>query len=215
MVRIADRLFVFWCLLVAVPISWGGAPKKVDPYDFDFFKHQKLITAYDVVLLKVRAEMTPLGTVVPADTFVLDTLRAPVTKIIRPKTKWDSEKFRSLFRGYDKSKQYESCFCRPTYAVAIRFYGDQAVAVSDPFEPGPTKTENRKVLVATAVLDDGHDSMMVSDMANGLRHFRFSMGHEPTRGVARFMASLAAAEGLDYKFREGLRPREEKGEKTD
>ena len=198
-------IFLSLSMFAAVATVDAGTPKKkIDIHDFDFFKHQSLITGYDLILLEERAEVTHLGSIVAENTFVMDLVRAKVKEVVVPRLTWDASIFKTLFKNYDKTKRYESCFCSPTYALAIRLYTDKFESVGDPFSPGPGKMELRKQIVATLLLDDGHDSITVSDMVNGVRYFRLSAGHSAKGNIARYLEYLASKEGLKYTFRKGI-----------
>ncbi len=162
--------------------------------DFDLLSDFDLITSIDLITLRGWPNYDPLGMVVTNDTLVVADARCEIGSIFREFPHWPHEAFLGLFDDFDPKQSYSDCFCRPKYVLAALFY----VETDQSWDPFRGSWERR--LVAVALMDETHNSVLVSDMKHGPRSYRFSMGHSPDSRVPRLIAQVMTSLEVEYEY---------------
>jgi len=166
-----------------------------DLYDFDLLVHTNLISRVDLIFLDGWPDNDHLGAIVKNDTLVVAHVRSRIKEIITDTSAWDTEEFFTLFTNYEK-EDYEPCFCSPKYPIALVFYMESKAW--DPFSDEDTEPKDTKV--AYALLDESHDSIIIRDMKNSTRIFRFSIGHSEEFRVPQYIRKIYKRQGKKYTF---------------
>jgi hypothetical protein len=165
-------------------------------WEFDLLRDSSLITSVDVITLRGWGNFDPLGMVVTNDTLVVADARCEIDTIFTNSPHWPQEEFLSLFDEFESKRTYGDCFCSPKHVLAASFYVETDQSM-DPFGDNGKRERTR---VAVALMDETHNSVLVSDMKHGPRSYRFSVGHSQECRVPRFVSKVMAELGIEYEF---------------
>mgnify|MGYP003607718758 FL=1 len=165
-----------------------------NPYEFDLLRDAAHVSSVDLVLLKGWPDQDYLGGIITQKIFAVGNVRVEVDRIISDIPDWRPREFLQLFEKHE-SKQYEPCFCPSKYPAAFVFYVD---VEKDHFgEATPTRVKKK---VAVALFDESHDSILMTDLLNATRGFRFSVGHSETNRVPAFIRKILSDQQIEYRF---------------
>jgi len=165
-------------------------------WDFDLLRDSKLITSVDLITLRGWLRPDPLGTIITSNTLVCDRAMCEIDKVFEDSTLWPHGEFLRLFDDYDPKREYGECLCSPKYVLAAFFY----VETDQPIDPFGGNGSKERTRVAVALLDESHNSVLISDMKHGPRIYRFSVGHSPGGRVPKFIAKVMNGLGIEYEF---------------
>jgi hypothetical protein len=165
-----------------------------NPYEFDLLRDAAHVSSVDLVLLKGWPDQDYLGGIITQKFFAVGNVRVEVDRVISDIPDWRPREFLQLFEKHEP-KQYEPCFCTSKYPAAFVFYVD---VQKDHFgEDTPTPVKKK---VAVALFDESHDSILMTDLLNATRGFRFSVGHSETNRVPEFIGKILSDQQIEYRF---------------
>ena len=171
-----------------------GSGPQFNPYEFDLLRDADHVSSVDLVLLKGWPDPDYLGGIITQKTFTVGNVRVEVDRVISDIPDWQPKEFLQLFEKHEP-RQYEPCFCPSKYPAAFVFYVD---VEKDHFgEATPTRVKKK---VAVALFDESHDAILMTDLLNATRGFRFSVGHSETNRVPEFIGKILSDQQIEYKF---------------
>lgn len=180
-----------YCLLVLLLFC----SMKLSAYEpFDLRKDFRKVSSIDLVVFKGFTQYEEIGGRVKTDTFVVGQTRSKIVKTFK-NYKWDAKTFIQLIAKHKPKLAVEGdCLCRPKYVCAFVFYVDvEDGPFSDPGNPG-------KEMVAIAMFDEGHNSVMISDQKHGIKHYRVDTTSKKDSAVPTFISLVFKNIGMEYKF---------------
>ena len=183
--------------LLGLP-GWLCAKEAIDWQQFDLLKQLNEVEHVDLVVLKGWAMPDHVGQLVEKHSLTVGPVVCEVDRVIASFQHWDSKAFRKLFKGYDRKVTYEHCLCSPLYAMALIFYVDGEPLFGFDEWDKEKKMERKKVGII--LFDECHDSVVVTDILNGMRVFRFSVGHSEDARVPQLIKQTLKAADVPYEF---------------
>ena len=183
--------FIYFILLTLLLASCQNEAE-YESKQFDVRKDYNKAASVDLVIFSGYTKYDEFGGNLEGYNFTVGGAYAKIAKTFKD-YKWNPESLNELISKHDPElKKDTGCLCRPTYVCAFVVYTSD----EDPF--GNLQKEK----AAIVMLDESHDSILVSDRKNGIKYYRLSDGHSSKKAVPVYLSGLLKSVGMIYKFRD-------------